>query len=308
MFTTARRHLCRVKPVGSTTAFTLVELLVVIGIIAVLIGILLPTLGRARSSANLIKCQANLRTLGTAMQIYVGQNKGFIPFGYVPGGTVLDTGVHKAQAEWTNMLLAIMTKKDSFQVATDQVGIGDAGTRAVFNCPDVPVINTNKGFITHYSSHPRLMPEIGGLDNYFGVAQGRSVPISSRKLASIRQPAEKAIIFDGSVESIASFAAHSVADALDRVGKNRRPYLTTELSLVTAGNVSFAQPVDMLPVSGMVKDYNQDSTGNAGNIRFRHLKDTRANALMVDGHVETFVYNPRTREPSLKRLNIFVNP
>lgn len=59
--------------------FTLVELLVVIGIIALLISILLPTLGRARRSANTIKCAANIRTILQAMHQYAAQHKGFIP-------------------------------------------------------------------------------------------------------------------------------------------------------------------------------------------------------------------------------------
>jgi prepilin-type N-terminal cleavage/methylation domain-containing protein/prepilin-type processing-associated H-X9-DG protein len=60
-------------------AFTLVELLVVIGIIAVLVGLLLPGVSRARESAKRVKCLSNLRSLASAVIMYADSSKGWLP-------------------------------------------------------------------------------------------------------------------------------------------------------------------------------------------------------------------------------------
>ena len=71
----------------------------VIGIIAVLIGILQPALGRARAQANVVACQANLRELGNSIQMYAVVNKGHDPPGYYQNQPGVNT-----HTRWVDLL------------------------------------------------------------------------------------------------------------------------------------------------------------------------------------------------------------
>jgi prepilin-type N-terminal cleavage/methylation domain-containing protein len=128
------------KTIHSRHAFTLVELLVVIGIIAVLIGILLPALGRARESAKRTQCLSNLRQISQYLNMYANVYAQQVPLGYCRR----EKDTAGAQAKQLNYHITIAcSKMPSPGVKVRYVGLGllfPAGivkevSGRVFYCP-----------------------------------------------------------------------------------------------------------------------------------------------------------------------------
>jgi prepilin-type processing-associated H-X9-DG protein len=295
-------------------AFTLVELLVVIGIIAVLIAVLLPALGRAREGANQVKCMASMRTLGQALFMYAGQSKGSLPIGLVFDNDTIDGGaVYDGETlDWTTLLMAVMSKQAGIGYSSqDPETAANSGVRSMFLCPSVYIPSSVPHIgITHYSAHPRLMPNMAGKDWYRG---GGNRYLTPYKLSKIKAPAEIAAVFEGVVNYTTGVAggymAHATCNLLDKSRIEIRPWLTTEYALSTTPYEP-GQPID-LTVAGSwtaAADLNKDSFNNRGNIRFRHMRDTKTNVLMLDGHVQSFTFDKSKGTTDLLRKNVCVSP
>ena len=114
------------------SGFTLVELLVVIGIVAVLIAILPPALNGARERANAIKCMSNLRQLGMAFVTYSTDNKGYVIPSYTMTG--INGGADVPLEGWAPIL-----DRDGY------IGGDRANDGSVFVCPSMLDVEGMRG-------------------------------------------------------------------------------------------------------------------------------------------------------------------
>ncbi|CAN5583272.1 hypothetical protein BH09PLA1_BH09PLA1_08290 [soil metagenome] len=306
----------------NSRAFTLVELLVVIGIIAVLIGVLLPALNKARQSANNIKCMANLRSIGQAINIYATVSKGVLPYGYWDGSNPYGSGVVDARRTDWRLLVQSTLSKQSADNYTDAANSGAYTSKLatdVFTDVDVP---DNIGVLS-YAAHPRLMPVLNIRDPIF-FTTGKTIWLSPYKLSRIRRAAEVLLIADANLAPLNQFANRMQANAtlgfIDKKAFNGGPGATPTNLLddySRAGILPTYGPNTSIDPSWGTGTFNVDltaagETNPAGwsTIRFRHLNNSAANVLMADGHVETHRYKLENGVPvcTLKRMNVNVNP
>jgi prepilin-type processing-associated H-X9-DG protein/prepilin-type N-terminal cleavage/methylation domain-containing protein len=269
--------------------FTLVELLVVIGIIALLISILLPALNRARAAANLVKCQAQMRQIGQAIQLYANRYDGYLPatmFEYVP--SIYDDWWGWQAYHITGMLTGELGMKDVYDKNRT---FGRWHVSPVFHDVDVPEPATSWGnpWLYHYNFNLAMFPyRQVNVDWVHNGTPATERKFLIRSIGRVRPAANVVAVWDGSVQTgNGGNAHHHHAGMRDTLGG--QPWY--------AGGRNFDYN-GMEQLGGWL-DRKMESHANAirlaytdsnGHVDFRHVRNTTANLLFLDGHVEARKY------------------
>jgi prepilin-type N-terminal cleavage/methylation domain-containing protein/prepilin-type processing-associated H-X9-DG protein len=231
--------------------FTLVELLVVIGIIALLISILLPALSRAKEQANLVQCQSNLRTIGQLMGEYEADNGGYLPYGRgvmsYPIGSKNAPNPDGGGWMWTwadalSFMTNHRTQDDGGSDNPDSIRSRLAGATlhgylqtyayqylGVFHDTDVPQMTIQGPRVCHYIANMRLMPDALTADpaayvppyNYALPQYHAEYPL--RKAGQTQHSADVMAVWCGGVnlsDGVHDFGTYYVPFALDQSSCN----------------------------------------------------------------------------------------
>ncbi len=261
--------------------FTLVELLVVIGIIAVLISILLPSLNRPRRSANSVACLSNLKQMGMAVIMYTNANKGVLPYSYYDNGGVDPTNLG---SDWSVQLLNVLNGKGPLY--RDQ--LQDSKTRKLFIDSDTIAVPESVGMTLHYSAHPRLMPPIPVYEPAVGGAMRRPA-----KITQVKRTAEIVLIFDGTQVADQEYRALSTAWCIDSHHYDGWSISNPSFLLENSANANNGDSID--PGENLAAAPATWGNSSAGTIRWRHMANNSANFLFVDGHAESRLLKRATK-------------
>lgn len=292
------------KSVSSTgghprIGFTLVELLVVIGIIALLISILLPSLNKARQQANLIKCMANLRQMGQLCFMYATNNSGYLPYGTFDGVWDNNTQTNPRSPLGCDFSTLLSGGQGIGYTWGDQSKSSAIGFRGIFQdtdtSPQAGLALTSPGALPEYldySSNPRAM---GNIEEYnFEYPWSGEQWMPPYKLGVIKKSAELTLIFCGVQIEANGGNASAEPFALNNYdlwnfgnysgpGTSTKCFERRELGEKNGFNMN-------TPIDGGNNTDSPDWGHNAGTVRWRHLNNHAANFLFADGHVETLHY------------------
>ena len=318
----------------SAAGFTLVELLVVIGIIALLVSILLPALGKARQQANLVQCASNMRVMGQMMALYESENHGY-------GPPMVDGIYFYTYADVLSLMNSKPMGTDAPGWATGSGQYMPSQESGIFLDTDLPQFPIDN-HATCYNVNPRVFfcsnaasfnlmydpvqyqSALGDPNKYcFPPVQVGTIKHSADLMVAWCGPVKIGIgsagspqidfgvfqVFSGQLDNYAFYNYHSFLNPPPP--KNAAAFLPKDyanavsLGAPLTGYGSSSSAVFGSVTASYLKAANEDYTADIGNpntktshtysgpggsdtcnMRFRHMNNTEANFLFLDGHVE----------------------